>query len=202
LGLHFLPMKELIMKKYAVLLALAFSFLLVQAVGAAPLVTNGGFETGDLTGWSYSGDPNWFGFDVDTPHSGTYYAYFGEPGAMGVLSQSITTIPNTYYNVSFWMWSYGVPPGDLSNQFQVKWDGAVAFDQTDILGDFPVVYTQYQFTLLASSTSTLLEFGMRNDPWFTYLDDISVNPVPIPGAVWLLGSGLVGLAGLRRKFKG
>lgn len=27
------------------------------------------------------------------------------------------------------------------------------------------------------------------------------TPVPIPGAVWLLGSGLVGLAGLRRKLK-
>ena len=26
-----------------------------------------------------------------------------------------------------------------------------------------------------------------------------VNPVPIPGAVWLLGSGLIGLVGLRRK---
>lgn len=28
-----------------------------------------------------------------------------------------------------------------------------------------------------------------------------VSAVPIPGAVWLFGSGLVGLAGLRRKFK-
>jgi hypothetical protein len=27
------------------------------------------------------------------------------------------------------------------------------------------------------------------------------DPVPIPGAVWLLGSGLIGLAGFRRKFK-
>jgi hypothetical protein len=27
------------------------------------------------------------------------------------------------------------------------------------------------------------------------------NVVPIPGAVWLLGSGLVGLVGLRRKFR-
>ncbi len=26
-------------------------------------------------------------------------------------------------------------------------------------------------------------------------------PVPLPGAVWLLGSGLMGLVGLRRKFK-
>lgn len=28
-----------------------------------------------------------------------------------------------------------------------------------------------------------------------------VNPVPIPGAVWLLGSGLVGLVGIQRKLK-
>ena len=27
------------------------------------------------------------------------------------------------------------------------------------------------------------------------------NPVPIPGAVWLLGPGLVGLLGIRKKFK-
>ena len=27
------------------------------------------------------------------------------------------------------------------------------------------------------------------------------SPVPLPGAVWLLGSGLLGLVGLRRKFK-
>lgn len=37
----------------------------------------------------------------------------------------------------------------------------------------------------------------------TTYDDfyLAGNPVPIPGAVWLLGSGLVGLAGARRKFK-
>jgi hypothetical protein len=29
----------------------------------------------------------------------------------------------------------------------------------------------------------------------------NVNPVPIPAAVWLLGSGLIGLIGLRRKFQ-
>jgi hypothetical protein len=27
------------------------------------------------------------------------------------------------------------------------------------------------------------------------------NQIPVPAAVWLLGSGLVGLAGLRRKFR-
>lgn len=32
-----------------------------------------------------------------------------------------------------------------------------------------------------------------------YADDVTV--APIPGAVWLLGSGLVGLVGIRRRFK-
>ena len=27
------------------------------------------------------------------------------------------------------------------------------------------------------------------------------NMVPIPGAVWLLGPGLIGIVGIRRKFK-
>ena len=35
----------------------------------------------------------------------------------------------------------------------------------------------------------------------TNFDDVRLNAVPIPGAVWLLGSGLLGLIGFRRKFK-
>jgi hypothetical protein len=37
-----------------------------------------------------------------------------------------------------------------------------------------------------------------------YLDGISLSSpssVPIPSALWLIGSGLIGLAGLRRKFR-
>ncbi len=29
--------------------------------------------------------------------------------------------------------------------------------------------------------------------------DVVLNPVPVPGAIWLLGSGLAGLAGIRRR---
>lgn len=30
---------------------------------------------------------------------------------------------------------------------------------------------------------------------------VTINPVPVPGAVWLLGTGLLGIVGLRRKMK-
>ena len=36
-------------------------------------------------------------------------------------------------------------------------------------------------------------------PWVAAIDDIKTTPVPIPGAVWLLGSGILGLLGIRKK---
>jgi len=42
-------------------------------------------------------------------------------------------------------------------------------------------------------------------PWQPADYDLSVfvtgNPVPVPAAVWLLGSGLIGIVGIRKKFK-
>ena len=59
------------------------------------------------------------------------------------------------------------------------------------------------FTL---STATILDFMIQDyilsDNLFGVSLKIEQAPVPLPGAVWLLGSGLVGLLGLKRKFLG
>ena len=38
-----------------------------------------------------------------------------------------------------------------------------------------------------------------NTPGYFAMDNLTTSPVPVPAAVWLLGSGLIGLVGVRRK---
>ena len=47
---------------------------------------------------------------------------------------------------------------------------------------------------------TKLTFDLLSRYSVVTLDNLTYAPTPIPGAIWLLGSGLVGLVGLRRKF--
>jgi len=51
----------------------------------------------------------------------------------------------------------------------------------------------------------IMDYSSPTADWFTgYLDfpaTTTSSAVPVPGAVWLFGSGLIGLAGLRRKMK-
>ena len=54
------------------------------------------------------------------------------------------------------------------------------------------------------SNTTYRGYGSQPDTPITaigskgYIIERDTNPVPLPGAVWLLGSGLLGLAGWRR----
>jgi hypothetical protein len=62
--------------------------------------------------------------------------------------------------------------------------------------------------LAAGSLSSIavdeLRFIAPDDGKYWLMDDLTYStnaPIPIPSAVWLLGSGLVGLVGFRKKFK-
>jgi subtilase family serine protease len=158
------------------------------------IVLNGGFETGDFTSWTPPTDTtdNFVG-SSSTPfrignhtvyygsyyiHSGTYAAFLGELGGLAYLSQILTTIPGRSYLLSFWLVNpakFANPP--TPNEFMVAWNGTTLFDQTDMA---PFNFTNMQYVVSATATSTTLEFGARNDPDYFGLDDVSVTSIPSP----------------------
>jgi hypothetical protein len=189
--------------KPAVVLCFLIAGFCAINVHAANLVVNGGFETGDSSGWTGSG------VDVcsvagGTPygvpclvHSGTYAANWAED-----MSQVLSTVPGTSYNLSFYLADEidgvgGGSPADEDNSLSVSFDGAVVY------GPFTDIYQpSYELIsidgLQATSTTTTLLFSMSNDPGGFWLDDISVTPssAPEPRSLGMAVLGMISVLAL------
>ena len=157
-------------------------FIVGTLQGQADLVVNGGFETGDFTGWTLSGSDTGDIFVDDgsgsgiTPHSGNYEAALGPVGSLSYLSQTLATTAGTTYLLSFWLNS---PDGATPNEFQVSWNGTILFDETDLP---PLDWTNMQFVVTATGNSTVLQFGAQDDNGWLALDDVSVMPTQAGGS--------------------
>ena len=142
------------------------------------LDSNGGFETGDFSFWTMSGNLNSAYGLVTTNssyvHSGNYGAQLGPAGALGFLSQTLTTSIGQLYLISLWLNSLN---GATPNEFLVSWNGTNLYDQVNVGA---TGWTNLQFFATAAGTNTVLEFGLRNDPSYFGLDDIVVYPVTPP----------------------
>ena len=174
------------------LVATALVFPCSSAV-AQELVVNGGFETGDFTGWTQFGDGGFTGVtDVNgfgiPPHGGTFLSYYGPTGAIGGITQTVATTAGQTYNLSYWLQNLGGTP----NEFQLSWEGNLVNDIVNAPGDTD--WVNYTATLTATVSGSTLSFGFFDPPSYILMDDVSLMGASVPEpTTWALfgGSGLL-----------
>jgi hypothetical protein len=182
--------------------------VLLLACGAAHagLIVNGGFETGDFTGWTVTGanvlNTN-YGISTNTPEDGVYCAWFsGSSTSLTYLSQTFATVPGQEYNARVWI-SY-TQQDATSNEIQFWWGG---IEETNGSAPSTEPWTNLSNVFTATSSSTTITLGFQslgplsqpNNGWFA-VDDLSVSAVPEPASLLLclLGGALLAARRLRR----
>jgi hypothetical protein len=168
--------------------------------------------TGGATGFTYQsagGNPGGYIKASDDTNAGWYFiapsswasnwsGYIGgslqfdllrtvDTGAMTVNNVRIYSVSN------FVAWDVSINPplGDWTH-YAVNITSA-NFDR--------IVGTGATFEGIMSNVTALYIQGEFAGAGITGLDNVQINAVPIPAAVWLLGSGLVGLVAIRRRMK-
>lgn len=146
-----------------------------------PMVQNGGFENGDFSGWSLSGNTAFCNV-INTGtyvHTGTYGAQFGPSTTAGIMSQSLVTIPGQKYLLNF---SLTAPASGTVQNFTANWNtnASVITKVYGVTNSSAFAWTNVSIIVTAADTNTVLQFVYRNDPDYYALDDVSVQPIPVP----------------------
>lgn len=133
---------------------------------------------------------------------GPGFVQVDNPGTFGDLSGVTLTVVegDAAWNHTFGTYmadsgEYGVYMNSRDGTFYTE-----ASENADGYDHFAVFYNED-----SGAYAWAVEDQNQTKTWRAWLDhdhnDVVASTVPIPGAVWLFASGLVGLVGLRRRFK-
>ena len=207
---------------------ICFLVLAILSISSASanLLTNGSFENASINPGAgfievLPGQTSITGWDVvteDVHYMGTFWEASdgirsidldGVIGSSGGVSQTFSTVAGTQYEVTFDMaGNYGNFP--IIKPMSVSADGQSGDFTFDITGRsaLDMGWTPMSWLFVADDTSATLQFQSLTETlgltegWGAALDNVSVlavNPVPVPAAIWLFGTGLIGLVGFSKR---
>jgi predicted nucleic acid-binding Zn-ribbon protein len=135
---------------------------------AQELVVNGGFETGDLTGWK-AVNASVVGYDQDNPHSGAWQARLG---AGGTLTQTIRgLVSGRTYRCSYWQRGYT----DMKSAMTVTFPGGSPITVATLTG--VMTYTLVSGDVVVPNGAATMDVQLSCDTNYIRFDDISVKDI-------------------------
>lgn len=189
---------------------------------AAELALNGGFESGDFSGWTLFPGAGVASVSTMNPSSGLYSANLDASAnaAVDTLIKNANigvgqVVPGEMITIAFDARGTTANGGVLFAEFFSELDGG-GVSATEILGGGPLglnadpeVWTSFMFTTFAGpdvSGGVTLQLKSACGPVAgctanVFLDNISVSTsaVPVPAAFWLFGSALAMMGWVRRR---
>ena len=185
---------------------------LQPASAAVNFISNGGFEAGTYTStvggntnpnvptsWIANGafdqEPNFNNVRND-PNNGAFSLSIGnlDSDPVATLSQSFADVAGKTYSGSLFV--LATSGGDPAANFTVAINGVTYLSLSDNIND----YTQETFSFVGTGRDTLT-LAAKTDPGEWYVDDVSIGSVPEPStwAMMMLGFGVLGFIGYRKK---